>query len=253
MRRAGSFTLIELLVVIAIIAVLASLLLPALQRAREKAHEVVCASHQRQIGLMLHEYALDYGPFPLTNDRMRTGASGDDAFWRQQLLEAGYLQHIGDISSTPGHPWSSRAAHANLFCPANTVENDGEFYGESYIYPCTSRDNPGIGGDYFGQPSTADPQLQLRSQPGDFQRPAQIVGLLEGRDNVRALAGWWEFPTSGFSGTDLSWLDIHNGSANYLFMDNHVAAVKRDAIMQSGFFPWNELVVRHYDGPPPWK
>ncbi len=111
--REKRFTLIELLVVIAIIAILASMLLPALNQAREKAKEIKCKANMKQIGLAFVMYNADnngffprlWGPYP--------GYSGS-LFWMGSIAK--YV-HV-DPASQPN------AKMSKVFdCPSNTVNN----------------------------------------------------------------------------------------------------------------------------------
>ncbi len=64
-KERNGFTLIELLVVVAIIAILAAMLLPALNRTREKARQAVCMNNLKQIGIAIHMYIQDYDGYIL--------------------------------------------------------------------------------------------------------------------------------------------------------------------------------------------
>jgi prepilin-type N-terminal cleavage/methylation domain-containing protein/prepilin-type processing-associated H-X9-DG protein len=106
-RQKRGFTLIELLVVVAIIALLISILVPSLARAKRNAKRAVCASNLHQIGLAIPAYAQDNGDWCL------------DAVW-QYVDENGIIQDYNLVwlwGGEKGKDWPNLPAHRRLMYP----------------------------------------------------------------------------------------------------------------------------------------
>ncbi len=158
-NRHSCFTLIELLVVVAIIAILASLLLPALARAKERGRRILCLNNQRQIYTATCIYADDNDEWlPCGSASFLGSTYWKDTWMQRSAFFTAYLKiNVSDYRFDPGQN------NKVLWCPSGTrKDRDGtSIYSPGWGWRCGSdyhlAGNSPSNDDGMGYPAKREP------------------------------------------------------------------------------------------------
>ena len=223
-KGAKGFTLIELLVVIAIIALLLSILMPALQRVKEQAKQTRCLANLKQIGVAMHLYANEYD-YKLPRAELRPGVgvyTGIDMRW--PVLFMPYLGAVSDnlenyfevqIFDCPSYPDKEQTVDYCLNAwDLKAGSSPTEYFGFTKI-------------DDFPRHATTIYLADLEFDRGDIR----IILKDDPPDTMKTKMQWldvWK-PShlpSGPDGSRRVALDRHKKWINCMFIDGHYCKMR---------------------------
>jgi prepilin-type N-terminal cleavage/methylation domain-containing protein/prepilin-type processing-associated H-X9-DG protein len=277
-HRRGAFTLVELLVVIGIIALLISILLPALNRAKRAANSIKCMSNMRQIGMGMQMYMADHdGMYPVslyfwspTQGGARLGSLGQPEVWDIKI--ARYLGIKGPPVPTPWLNWN--VASPIFQCPSDTRIGTPIAGGVQRSYtanpykPYNAANRPGHGviwcpdGNDWGtsttnaMPSAATPNSGHPIRANMVKKPALTAAFYEcwtmdpngnrqWNPNGHGISPFLgQGPAGGIADQIIKGYQYHEQRLTVLFCDGHVAQIYAQDAWNKGEWGGKRLWAR---------
>jgi prepilin-type processing-associated H-X9-DG protein/prepilin-type N-terminal cleavage/methylation domain-containing protein len=217
------FTLIELLVVIAVIAILASLLLPSLQRAKSTARKISCVNNMKQIGLAFLSYGSEYNGWTAPQrDDFEPGGNEVIHNWQYKLAPYLGCNEPGANSVVSSYMCSSASEQLSTM----GIKTN---YGYARQMGCYGSES------WQWDPFTNSGNLACKGKRlARFTRPSKAVCLADCLNNTSIVTPYGEAPGTSYPSLEIlyaSWnigqckVDMfrHGGKANMLFVDGHVS------------------------------
>lgn len=227
-RRRG-FTLIELLVVIAIIAILISLLLPAVQAAREASRRVQCTNGMKQIGLALQNYIAAYDTMPpagsvdVTGNSIGTGRVSQTAsihlrltnYLEQRAVYDAYNFALGDVVAGSAVAANTTVMAINIpgyLCPSDSNPGSTNDLAGGYdaTVACINYGvNAGANRQYYG--GRVNGVAWWLGGNAQFGQVVRLPSIIDGTSNTAAFSEW----IKGRSGQNAPGLNLVYAIAQY--------------------------------------